>query len=145
MTLIDKSSFTGAFNPDTDISEEDEVSLAAAGGEIYIILEKGSKITLTGNSYITSWDIEDSNDITYGDYSIAVGSNTYNASTPYGKSSGSSRGGGSGGTPTSGDSTIVIPVTSDDIKTVGPANVGCNLGCAGVILLACAALIMKKK
>lgn len=144
MTLMDKSSFKGSFNPNKNTSEEDEVSLAAAGGEIYVILEKGSKITLTGNSYITSWDIADSNDITYGSYSIAVGSNIYTASTPYSPSSSSNSGSSGSGSTGSGD-VVTTPIISPDVPVIGPANVGCNLGYTGMILLACAALIVKKK
>lgn len=147
MTLKDNSAFTGAFNPDSaSTSSTEEVNLAAAGGTINLNVGSGSKVTLTGNSYITSLTLVYSNDINYGNYSLTVANDgeVYTSSNP--------RAGTADTVDDSGDeddddddSTIVIPVTSDDIKTVGPANVGCNLGCAGVILLACAALIMKKK
>jgi len=144
MTLKNSSRFSGAFNP--DITDEDEnvdleASLAAAGGTIDLTLEKGSKLSLTGNSYITSLTAADSNDISYGSYSLTVANDgkVYSSSNPYGKTE-SSSGEDDGG----GGNVVIISddVTSSDKKIIiGPSGAGCNAGFAGIILLACFAVI----
>ena len=134
MTLKNSSTFTGAFNPGTeDDDDEDEEDLliiaAATGGTINLIVESGSKVILTDDSYITSLYLVNSNDIDYGDYSLTVGNSIYTAVNPYSgaadqnnnnnnnnsndsnDSNGSSSSGGNG---TNGSSSNVVQYVSEN-------------------------------
>jgi len=77
MTLKDGSTFKGAINPDTSSS-----NLSAAAGNVDVTVEKGAKLTLTGNSYVSSLTTAYTDDIDYGDYSINVNGKSYNSSSP---------------------------------------------------------------
>ena len=187
MKLKGLSAFEGAFNPDDEDSTDEEneeeteedseteeleedssVSVTAAGVIINVEVESGSKITLTGNSYITSFSLVNTSDIDYGDYTLAVANDnkTYSKDEPrigtadvsYGGNSGSggssnsSNSSNSGSSSSSGSSNSVdsnLAVSKDvspDKILIGPSGAGCNVSYAGMpALLACATLIMKKK
>lgn len=80
MTLRNASTFTGAFNPG-DYGAQ--VDTAAAAGTIRLTVEAGSKVYLTGDSYITSLTLANTDDIDYGDYILHIGDDAYDADNPY--------------------------------------------------------------
>ncbi len=136
MTLKDSSSFTGAINPDSASSGSANVS--AAAGNVNVTVEEGSTLTLTGNSYITSLTAANSSNINYGDYSLTVGSTTYNASNPYGGSSDT--------TDQKTDDTTNNENQDTTNNILGSSGSGCNVASyLEMAMLICLGLFLKRK
>ena len=130
MTLKDSSTFSGAFNPTSTGS----VNASASAGTVNLIVERGSKLNLTENSYVSSLTLANTSDINYGDYSLNVGGTSYNSTN---KAQGSETDSDSSEDSTDEDS-------SSKTTTASGSSSGCNSGYISAGLLACVALIMKK-
>lgn len=120
MTLESGSTFKGAVNPDSS----NEVNLSAAAGDVNIIIEKGAKLTLTENSYVSSLIAAYTDDIDYGDYSINAGGTTYNSSNPLKGTSGDVDDTESDSTNETDEDTSSNETT---VRTAGSSSSGCNL------------------
>lgn len=137
MTLKNQSSYKGAINS----SSLDSVTTTATAGDVKIIVEKGSKLILTGNSYVSSLETAYTNDIEYGDYFINAGGSVFNKESPKAGTEGVNSDGSS--STNTDDST-----TNDDgtqAAVAGGSGGGCNTGLASLALLTCAALGLKRK
>ena len=135
MTLKEGSTFKGAINPDSS----NAVKTSASAGNVDIIVEKGAKLTLTENSYVSSLTAAYTNDIDYGDYSINVNGKSYNDASPL------------AGTDGDKDDSFEDDDDDDDnnnnknVSTAGSSGGGCNAGYMSFAMLACVALVFKKK
>ena len=152
MTLKDNSTFTGSFNPDTTSTASLFNLSAATGGAISVTVEEGSKLTLTGNSYITYLSVADSSDIDYGVYTLNVDGTEYSEDDPadgeVGDPSATPSGSGSGSNndTTNNDTTNDDTTTNNNTAGVGSSSSGCNAGYMGLTaLLAGVAFLLKKK
>ena len=161
MTLKDSSTFKGAFNPDTTSTSSFKTS-AATSGVINVVVEEGSKLTLSGNSYITSLTVANSSDVDYGDggYTLNIDGTEYTASNPAPagttgdptKTSGSNTTTGGSGTGTgtgTGTDTDTDSGSGSESEsgtgTIGSSSGGCNAGyMSAMALLACVYFLRKK-
>ena len=138
MTLKDSSSFSGAINPDSEAS----VKLSESAGTVNLTVEKGSKLNLTGDSYVSSLTLANTSDINYGNYNLNVGGTSYNSSNPAKGSQSESNNDSS--TNDNSEDTTNNEDNNAEVKTSGSSGGGCNFGYFGAGLLACVALLMKK-
>ncbi|MBR2207176.1 MAG: hypothetical protein IJ859_00015 [Synergistaceae bacterium] len=139
MTLKEGSTFKGAVNPDSSNS----VQTSAAAGDVDIAIEKGAKLTLTENSYVSSLTTAYTNDIDYGNYSINVSGKSYNNSNPLEGTLGEKDDSFDDDDDNDNDNE-----NGDDnngnVKTSSSSG-GCNIGYMNLAVLACAAFFSKKK
>ena len=120
MTLANSSTFKGAINPTTATTSNVH---ASAVGNVNVTVEKGSKLTLTADSTISSITVEDADDIDYGEYTLTVGGTEYNEDNPV-------------STGTTGTDTTTTEGNKSSSKTSGDSDSGCNTGISLLSLVA---------
>ena len=92
-------------------------------GNVNVTVEKGSKLTLTADSTISSITVEDADDIDYGEYTLTVGGTEYNEDNPV-------------STGTTGTDTTTTEGNKSSSKTSGDSDSGCNTGISLLSLVA---------
>ena len=174
MTLKDKSTFKGQIIASSSASvSSSAVNTSATGGTVNVTVEAGSKLTLTGNSTVSSITLSDTSDVDYGNYTLTVNGTSYSSSNtlPTGTTGSTSSGattndddnttsdtdstgdsGSSGDTGTGTDNqsnTNTNDGTSGNnstgTSTISSSNGGCVLMSNGVLSLLGLALLMRKK
>ena len=121
MTLANSSTFKGAINPTTATTSNVH---ASAAGNVSVTVEKGSKLTLTADSTISSITVEDADDVNYGEYTLTVGGTEYNKDNPV----------STGTTGTTDD--IDTSGNKSSSTTSGGSDSGCNSGMSLLSLFA---------